>query len=91
VLWPDNRVAQLLSVVLILATLGEHTSCKLPDDAFSILSSTALSSINARRTCKAEFGPASIVFAGDIYGFSAFLMSWITNVWATGLIAVKAW
>jgi hypothetical protein len=50
----------------------------------------ALSSINANRTCKAGFGKGN-EFVDDIYGFSAFLFSWATNVWATGLISVKAW
>ncbi|KAI0318551.1 hypothetical protein OF83DRAFT_1056640, partial [Amylostereum chailletii] len=34
---------------------------------------------------------AGKLFAGDGYGLAAFLFSWLTNIWATGLISFRAW
>lgn len=50
----------------------------------------ALSAKNAHNTCKMGYGLGN-EFVDDVFGFAALLFSWITNLWATGLIAYKAW
>ncbi|KAI0312905.1 hypothetical protein OF83DRAFT_1143802 [Amylostereum chailletii] len=54
-----------------------------------LFATAALSIVDTRDAC------ASLslrqLFTGNVYGAAAFLLSWTTNVWATSLIAMKAW
>ena len=49
-----------------------------------------MSSLSARITCKGHFGLGN-AFVDDKFGFAAFIFSWATNLWSTGLISYKAW
>ncbi|EKM61697.1 uncharacterized protein PHACADRAFT_180788 [Phanerochaete carnosa HHB-10118-sp] len=49
-----------------------------------------MSSLNVRNSC--QLGDTSgNEFVNDVYGFAAFVLSLLTNIWATSLIAYKAW
>ena len=80
VLWPGNRGIQVISVLLALAAFSEHRI------AFT------LQWINYLKIAMLSgfYWLGSSSFASQL-SVITFALSWLTNVWATSLVAYKMW
>lgn len=72
---------QAVSLALLLSTTGKTMDLRSDDrNANYLIPVTSC-------LCSASAGTP----AEGMWGLSAFALSWGTNIWATGLISVKAW
>ena len=92
ILWPRKRTNQVISGVLLLGTLGKHLNNQYgtlrPENV-----AQATGAVNNHMTCKMQ--PIDLTagspFMNSRAGILTFVLSWLTNLWATGLITFKAW
>ncbi|EKM61611.1 uncharacterized protein PHACADRAFT_204776 [Phanerochaete carnosa HHB-10118-sp] len=55
-----------------------------------VSSTLVMSSLNVRNSCQIGYTTGN-EFTNDVYGLAAFVLSLLTNIWATSLISYKAW
>lgn len=88
-MWPHSRIVHGISALLLLTTLSKPYVNEYDVPRVDVYLGVVMSALSTWDSCTTRATLQGVF--GDVFGLVAFVLSLVSNMWATSLVSFKAW